>query len=73
MVWIQIRSDVLNCLQRLSQDNKIHSLAGKEFKLELHIKATLCYDALFVGFDSLHPSQQFFSYVRMSLPGLNQY
>ena len=27
----------------------------------------------FVWFDSLRPSQQFFSYVRMGLPGLNQY
>ena len=27
----------------------------------------------FVWFDSLHPSQQFFSYVGMGLPGLNQY
>ena len=26
--------------------------------------------ALFVGFDFLHPSQQFFSYVGMGLPGL---
>ena len=24
-------------------------------------------------FDSLHPSQQFFSYVGMGLPGLNHY
>ena len=28
---------------------------------------------LFVLFDSLHPSQQFFSYVGMGLPGFNQY
>ena len=28
---------------------------------------------LFAGFDSLRPSQQFFSYVGMGLPGLNQY
>ena len=28
---------------------------------------------LFVLFDSLHPSQQFFSYVGTGLPGLNQY
>ena len=27
----------------------------------------------FVRFDSLLPSQQFFSYVRTGLPGLNQY
>ena len=27
----------------------------------------------FVWFDSLRPSQQFFSHVRMGLPGLNQY
>ena len=27
----------------------------------------------FVCVDSLRPSQQFFSYVRMGLPGLNQY
>ena len=30
-------------------------------------------DVLFVSFDSLQPSQQFFSYVGMGLPGLNQY
>ena len=29
--------------------------------------------SLFVRFDSLRPSQQFFSYVRTSIPGLNQY
>ena len=28
---------------------------------------------VFVCFDSLRPSQQFFSHVSMSLPGLNQY
>ena len=28
---------------------------------------------IFVCFESLRPSQQFFSYVGMSLPGLNQY
>ena len=28
---------------------------------------------LFVLFDSLHPSQHFFSYVLTGLPGLNQY
>ena len=28
---------------------------------------------LFVRFDSLCPSQQFFSYVRTGAPGLNQY
>ena len=28
---------------------------------------------LFVCLDSLHPSQQFFSYLGTSLPGLNQY
>ena len=28
---------------------------------------------LFVWFDSLHPSQQFFSHLEMGLPGLNQY
>ena len=28
---------------------------------------------LFVCFESLHPSQQFFSYVETGLPGLNQY
>ena len=27
----------------------------------------------FVWFDSLHPSQQYFSYVGTGLPGLNQY
>ena len=27
---------------------------------------------MFVGFDSIHPSQQFFSYVGTGLPGLNQ-
>ena len=30
-------------------------------------------DTVFCLFDSLRPSQQFFSYVRMGLPGLNQY
>ena len=29
--------------------------------------------SLFVWFDSLHPSQQSFSYVRMDIPGLNQF
>ena len=29
--------------------------------------------AEFVCFDSLHPSQQFFSHVRTGLSGLNQY
>ena len=29
-------------------------------------------DILFVCFDSLHPSQQFFSYVGTGFPGLNQ-
>ena len=28
---------------------------------------------LFVCFDSLHPSQQFFSHVETGLPGLKQY
>ena len=28
---------------------------------------------VFVGFDSLHPSKQFFSYVGTGLPGLKQY
>ena len=28
---------------------------------------------IFVCFDSLHPSQQFLSYVGTGLPGLNQY
>ena len=28
---------------------------------------------VFFLFDSLHPSQQFFSYVAMGLPGLDQY
>ena len=27
----------------------------------------------FCSFDSLRPSQQFFSYVEMGLPGLDQY
>ena len=30
-------------------------------------------ELLFVLFDSLHPSQQFFSNVGTGLPGLNQY
>ena len=30
-------------------------------------------NSLFVWFDSLRPSQQFFSYAGMGLPGLNQY
>ena len=28
---------------------------------------------MFTCFDTLHPSQQFFSHVWMGLPGLNQY
>ena len=31
------------------------------------------YIVIFVLFDSLRPRQQFFSYVRTVLPGLNQY
>ena len=30
-------------------------------------------EGIFFLFDSLHPSQQFFSYAGMGLPGLNQY
>ena len=37
--------------------------------LVLHLGKVL----LFICFDSLHPSQQFFSHVGTSLPGLNQY
>ena len=40
-------------------------------------KSLICLLKLFVYlivlFDSLWPSQQFFSYVGMGLPGLNQY
>ena len=32
-----------------------------------------CFLLFFFLFESLHPSQQFFSYVGMGLPGLNQY
>ena len=32
-----------------------------------------CAFKVFVCFDSLHPSLQFFSHVSMGLPGLNQY
>ena len=30
-------------------------------------------DDFLIRFDSLHPSQQSFSYIRMGLPGVNQY
>ena len=35
--------------------------------------AQLDFKCLFVCFDSLHSSQQFFSHVRTGLPGLNQF
>ena len=40
--------------------------------MEFTIKLTVYY-CMFVWFDSLRPSQQFFSDVGKGLPGLNQY
>ena len=40
---------------------------NKDGKIQLHNM-----EFGFVSFDSLRPSQQFFSYVGMGLPGLNQ-
>ena len=39
----------------------------------LILKWLILITAIFVWFDSLHPRQQFFSFVGMGLPGLNQY
>ena len=40
----------------------------------VHIACNTCYQSIIVClFDSLHPSQQFFSYVGMGLSGLNPY
>ena len=48
------------------------------FHLDLHCLPKYLFtgieneNCLFVYFDYLHPSQQFFSYIGMGLPGLNQ-
>ena len=53
-----------------------HDLDAKylwsSLKVRLNVKLRVTGDN-FVLFDALCPSQQFFSYVGMSLPGLNQY
>ena len=41
--------------------------------LIIHINRDLSFLVSFVWFDSLRPNQQFFSYVGIGLPGLNQY
>ena len=45
--------------------------------LKLHVvrmpPAKFRFNLTFVWFDSLRPSQQFFSYVGTGLPGMNQY
>ena len=63
----------------------LHTCRSKRLFLMCSVNSLNCYNLkssrwdkhviwmVFVGFDSLHPSQQFFSYVGMHLPGLNQY
>ena len=52
---------------------KIKLILFERRELENHYFLMACSSIWFVLFDSLRPSQQFFSYVGMDLPGLNQY
>ena len=58
------------CIKRNVMDQDV------SFSLEVSFPSSNIYRdimCLFVCFDSLHPSLQFFSHVWMGLPGLNQY
>ena len=56
------------------RENKILSKISEfTVKYPMKNKISVIWDLFIYLFDSLRPSQQFFSYVGTDLPGLNQY
>ena len=62
MLWL--RNEKIDFWFALLSGGLFNLFYNSYFHFDLHVHR--------FSFDSLHPSQQFFSYVRTGLPGLNQ-
>ena len=76
VLWAQIE---LRSIRLISKSYHRHSKLILKYMYNIGLKTLLqqsISELVFYGFacfDSLHPSQLFFSHIRMGLPGLNQY